>query len=1659
MKKITMMIRKKITRHVNTAGTASTNISLGIRSRTTDGTNKLVNIDDDTNLKATNPTFKTRAWSAMGLIPPKFFLKSTFGTKTLSVWSGGTIQDASKSGNIVKKGFVALFTSKPMQGFIHTLDYVGDRLDFFDVAMTFTDAFYYCRPDQTDCPLPDVSELLSGAIFNNVARKALEYQKTALVLYNQQVDNFNRVVQDDGWPRVYEQFPLITGPLDMLDAKNANGDPYWIQQRVQTEIDAIRLKYLKDSSKPYLAVILDEVNGLGQDIYKQIMADPTDSVLYYIEGTDGVFSASMLDDLYREAFTAVCTYNGGIVYEDVYPTQDAGGNPVMSGRPRFQCGWSSTDCNKKAVEWMKLYESGIWPVGNYAEWFLFDDPDIAAVNPIATDSKLRSGSKTGACMITNSGSHGMCREYKGTYNFTTRRCEYTKEYCQSLGTCFNTTTKTCYLPADAMKAVSFFFGTGGPREFIKVHGCTFTGGSGQNLDQFLAVSGLAGLMSGSSKMFADAIKNVRNWGPGLRDSLGNPIGALGFSSSVLGIAAFAGAGPLAVYGSLLVGIGAGIAAGVDAANATLTRQKSPTGDVREYHIGGLETPSGASSPTIKAATLGDGWITKPLQIFPNGTVFGVRSISGVVQQRFFRDFDGSVDLDTYLRFGGSDFQNTCWTLNPPMIRAASDSGANSEWCIPSKPDAAAFTDTTIGELITEETYLYNRMWTDGKDPYYPSTVIGNMPFGPDRQNLWYYQLVYDREKMKVATTTTSSSFAGMTTGTRVYTVASASDFTVGNIIDLDSSQALGINGIASVSAKTATTLTLSFSSQSIGAQNPTTPVTIKGTMPLILWNDTVLKKYFDAQTISNMRQYYCTNAFYADLTGASVDKKCFGYLDVVTDKYNVRKMSVTTGHPRAGSATCSVTPAPGYIFANPGFDCTTMVCPVGSYCIGGGAKTTCTSGNYCPEGSSSQTPCAAGNYCATPSTQVACTLGNYCPTGSIAQTPCAAGNYCTTPSTQVACTFGNYCPTGSISQRPCSTCDFGDRELSACTRTTNRICERCPAGNYCPIEYTCTQCDINDYCPNGLTAGVCSDGQKLVRTYLATWPCDPGYYCPTGTFSQTQCLAGYYCETPSTQVVCTAGYYCPAGSTSQTECPTGYYCSTPATKVQCSGGYYCPAGSISQRQCQLTPVSGYIWANSGVDCTTRACTAGHYCPNATTETVCTSGNYCSAGTPSNTLKCYAGFYCTTPATIAQCTAGNYCPEGSTSQTQCTTGNYCPAGSSSQNQCTAGNYCTTPATQTPCDSGNYCPAGSTSQTLCLAGYYCSTPATRVQCTADQSCPAGSTSATVLTCTAGNYCPNGYNSMTQCTAGNYCPAGATVQTPCDSGNYCPAGSSSQTQCPQGYYCSTPATKVQCRSGFDCPPGSIVESKTFTTSGTWTAPFSGNIKVLVVGGGGAGGAGVGTSTLAAGQGGGGGGGGVKYNSSFAVTSGTIYNITVGTGGSDKGQRGGSSSFSSLVAGGGGCGRSTGADESTADGTLGSSGGGGAGGTTTFNNSYIGFASPPGYDGGLGTNSSTSSSRKGGGGGGAGGLGQYGGAGGIGITNNITGKDVYYGGGGGGYTSNGSNGGSGGGGNGGNGSVSGGGGGKPGTDGLGGGGGGGNYYATAFGKGGSGIVIITGV
>jgi len=236
------------------------------------------------------------------------------------------------------------------------------------------------------------------------------------------------------------------------------------------------------------------------------------------------------------------------------------------------------------------------------------------------------------------------------------------------------------------------------------------------------------------------------------------------------------------------------------------------------------------------------------------------------------------------------------------------------------------------------------------------------------------------------------------------------------------------------------------------------------------------------------------------------------------------------------------------------------------------------------------------------------------------------------------------------------------------------------------------------------------------------------------------------------------------------------------------------------------------------------------------------------------------------------------------------------------------------------------------------------------------------------------------------------------------------------------------------------------------TWVAPANVvSVSVLTIGGGGGG-------SQSGSGGAGGGGGGLSFKNNIAVTPGTSYTVTVGTGGargSLTGSNGGNSFFQSIgqvsARGGGGA-------QSALIGGLGSgpingtgSTAGDGGGATTASAGGGGGASGYNSSGGLGGTAPNAggSSTNGGGGGGAGGSADAGGGGGgVGIYGAASG-----GGGGGIYT--GANGGGGGGGSGGTNGVD---GDAPQGDGglYGGGGGGADNTSNENGNGGGGAVRI---
>jgi hypothetical protein len=248
----------------------------------------------------------------------------------------------------------------------------------------------------------------------------------------------------------------------------------------------------------------------------------------------------------------------------------------------------------------------------------------------------------------------------------------------------------------------------------------------------------------------------------------------------------------------------------------------------------------------------------------------------------------------------------------------------------------------------------------------------------------------------------------------------------------------------------------------------------------------------------------------------------------------------------------------------------------------------------------------------------------------------------------------------------------------------------------------------------------------------------------------------------------------------------------------------------------------------------------------------------------------------------------------------------------------------------------------------------------------------------------------------------------------------------------------------------------------SSTPFAPPPPNVSYLVVAGGASG---------APDRGGGGGAGGFRTNSSYTVTSGVAYNVTVGAGGastsapSSFGNSGSVSSWNTTGVGGGvkiesaggGGGQGGGGGTGVAGGSGGGAGNPGTGGAGDTPSTSPAQGNAGGNASGSGPNFGAS------GGGGAGAIGgagtsTAGGNGGAGLSSDLSGSTLFYaaGGGGGVYiTGTTGTGGSSIGGNGGTGGVA-GTAASPANRGSGGGGGGGNVPAGAGGAGSSGVVIV---
>ncbi|NBX49019.1 hypothetical protein EBT25_03585, partial [bacterium] len=781
---------------------------------------------------------------------------------------------------------------------------IGDFLDFAQIVMTFTDAAFYGQ-------FPDENVLFTADRMAGYFTFTLKSQLDLIDTFNDKVDRQNENTSDYGYPYAHVQFPLINGPLTQVDMNvpGFEGDIYYNQTRIETEIDAVR-EYLLRTTEPFKSSIITAINAyLGNpEASNLISVDATQSFVSWLNYYDPEFvgfTDRLRDNLYEMAYSNVCLKYDGIVYVDRYKT-----DPIRKGRKRFQCGFKSPQvCNQNTVRWYDSIQKGVPIGGEYAEWYTYDEllrkigPDgtsnILALNTFdsytisgniyANDQASVTNGQNGACMIMNSTVYGICYmtkkdfdknysiDHSGAgYDFNTHTCAFTPAYCQSLGACYSRRNRTCELPTEDLDGISILFGTGGPREFIRQHGCTIEDGLGQTDPLKVTRAGLG--------MIYEALHRIEDWGPGLKASLASPTGGLMFATAAMGVAVAGGKGAVTKipgFGKLMGGaaITLMVLIAVESLQGVYEQRSAPIDDPLEYTIGGWRTRTNADVPSdtgkaVRPMGFLDGWVTKPIKYHPPGNMnspyptvdaFPVKSgpsdTRGVVVHRSMfatqasgRDIVNKLstclpDTQAVGRLSQAvEYSTAVATLGLSLIagigdlfkgsvtcpeqyrcyrdvdgypqfsfmRAASRAEANQMYCIQPFPIMSPeqdLHDPDIGPLAGPSTeWLTSNIWTSGEDPYTPTYPMASATHGPDSDNRWYYQLVYDKKQINRS----------------------------------------------------------------------------------VIWDTAKLQKYFDDTTISYIRQGTCFDDFYS-ADGSTADPRCFGYLQVALSNYKFNPMTLMGG--------------------------------------------------------------------------------------------------------------------------------------------------------------------------------------------------------------------------------------------------------------------------------------------------------------------------------------------------------------------------------------------------------------------------------------------------------------------------------------------------------------------------------------------------------------------------------------------------------------------------------------------------------------------------------------------------------------------------------------------------------------------------------------------
>jgi hypothetical protein len=834
--------------------------------------------------------------------------------------AAGNEPDKSKLASAVD----AVVENKAFKVTTEILGAIGDVMDVLGVIMLFTDAFFMRQEFLTYGQ--DTSDgryrpkLLTADAVQDAIAKSVDAQVRSIEEYNCMLKKLNGATPPPYQAYTYATYPQISGPLDYLDRELPKKTAYDTQARVLAEINAVREALLKDTNTVHGAMMRDR---LGQSSYDSIQAG-TNKLWMYVGGLYGQFTPPEADALYRDAFTHVCKYNGGIVYEDTHLGQDITktDDPNMKGRARFQCGWATKDrCIKQSNVWI---ENKGQTGGNYAEWFTWDelkgfkenkitrscdDPygiiypneyDYTAKEskiPAANLTKLQASNSAGACVVASSGIRQMCDQARGNYDPASHTCSFTSRFCQAIGTCYNRATKTCYMPTSELKILNIFFGDGLPREFIRQNGCNYENANDPANIMDSEISGANG-QSWSNNASRDP-----NLNENFRKLLSSPAYAAGFATSVVGLSQFAanmstaGRDVLnknvtkagrdlfdktgkkkgitrnhALAAIQIMAIAACIL--VDLMKGWQAINKSPSDEAGEYTVGGWET----DGETPKTLSFTPGWVTKPLPLhaptdrtltplgnFDNNTA----SIPGSFACRFYKDQDA-------LAAAGGVAGNRQLLVEDSLTSAVNFYAANN-----SQKDKVPKVQCHFACASGSTSLRYKGA------PAVKGILAASQPDAdrifclPPFPGVSYF----DPAIGPSATVLDANSYTNntWTNGAQAtwpqYPFGEAGKYTEGAWHTPPDQY----DNIKQWNYQ------LVYDKQKFGNADSN----VYGT-PDHLWNTTLLRKYFRDSTISEMRRYYCQAAMatYIKDNTKKINDKCFGYLSFELENFTFLPMTV-----------------------------------------------------------------------------------------------------------------------------------------------------------------------------------------------------------------------------------------------------------------------------------------------------------------------------------------------------------------------------------------------------------------------------------------------------------------------------------------------------------------------------------------------------------------------------------------------------------------------------------------------------------------------------------------------------------------------------------------------------------------------------------------------